>query len=71
MVPIALEVEDSIDHVFKHARASECAFFGDMPDEDDRDAGGFGEVDQFATASAQLRYRARGGFEVGLVDHLD
>lgn len=71
MVAIAFEVQHGIDHVFEHAWPGECAFFGDMPDEDDRDAGGFGEVDEFGAASAELGDRTRCGFEISLVDHLD
>ncbi|MEZ6163973.1 MAG: hypothetical protein R3B67_06010 [Phycisphaerales bacterium] len=71
MVAVALEVEDGVDHVLEHAWAGEGAFFGDMPDEDDGGAGGFGEVDEFAAAAPELGDGAGGGFEVGLVDHLD
>jgi hypothetical protein len=71
VVPIALEVEHSVDHVLEHARAGECAFLGDVPDKDDRGAGGFGKVHKLGAAPAQLGDRAGRGFEVGLVDHLN
>jgi hypothetical protein len=49
----------------------ERAGLGDVADEEDRDAGQFREVDQVHAAVAELRDAARGGGQVGLVDHLD
>jgi hypothetical protein len=47
VVAVALEVDDGVDEVLEQAGPGELAVLGDVADEDDGDAGGLGEVDQF------------------------
>jgi diguanylate cyclase (GGDEF)-like protein len=68
---VAFEIDDGVDDVLDDLGAGERAGLGDMADEDDGGAAGFGEIDQFHAAIAKLGDRAGGGGEIGLVDHLD
>ena len=71
VVGVAFEIEDGIDDVFDELGAGEDAFLGDVADEADGGAGGFGEVDEFSAAVAELGDGTGGGGISRVVDHLD
>ena len=71
VVAVALEVDDGVDDVLEELRAGEDALLGDVANEHDGRAGGFGEGDEHHGAFAKLCDRAGGGGDVGLVGHLD
>ena len=51
----ALEIEHGVDHVLDDARPGDLAFLGDVADEHDRGAGGFGVADDGLRRGAHLR----------------
>lgn len=67
---VALETEDCVDEMLEQSRAGELAVFGNVTNEHDGDTGGFGEVDEFCAAAAELRDAARCGGDICAVDHL-
>ncbi len=71
VVAVALEVEHGVDEMLEDAGTGNCAFLGDMPDQDDRDAGGFGPVHDPGGRFADLTDAAGCGIEIGGVDGLD
>ena len=68
---VAFQVEHGIDDVLQHARPGDDAFLGDVPDDEDRHPGGFGQLAQAAGALAHLRDRPGRGVHLGDVDGLD
>ena len=52
---IAFKVQNRIDHVLQHARARQCTFFGDMPDQHDRRSGGFSHAREMRRTFTHLR----------------
>ena len=54
-VGVAFEVENSVNHMLQHPWASQCTFFGDMPDQHDSRAGGFGHAGEMRRTFAHLR----------------
>ena len=42
---VALELDDGIDDVFQDLRTSECAFLGDVTNQDDGYAAGLGKAE--------------------------
>ena len=56
---VAFKVQHGVHHVFEHARACECAFFGDMPHQHDCSAGRFGHAREVRCAFTHLRHRTR------------
>lgn len=71
VVAVAFKCEDSIDHVFEYAWASQGALLGDMADHDDGGACGFGDGDELGAALADLCDAAWGGVDLIRVEHLD
>ncbi len=63
MAALALEIEHRVDHVLHHARAGERAVLGHMPDQNEGEAFGLGEADEFQRAGADLGDGARRGIE--------
>ena len=57
--PLALEIEDDVDHVLERARAGDRALLGDMPDEEHGHAGRLGDVAHAQDRGADLRDAAR------------
>jgi hypothetical protein len=56
-VRVALEIEHGIHDVFEHARPGQRALLGHVADQDDRDAGLFGQAGELRCAFAHLRDR--------------
>ena len=61
---VAFKVQHRVHHVFQHPRARQCAFFGDMADQDHGGATGFGQAGQVGGAFTHLGHRARGAGEL-------
>ena len=59
MAALALEVEDSIDHVFEHPRAGDLSVLGDVANDEQGDAAPLGDPDQRLGGGAHLGDRAR------------
>ncbi len=57
-VRVALKVEHGVDHVFEHAGAGQCTFFGDVAHQHDGGAAGLCGSGQVRCAFAHLRHRA-------------
>ena len=63
MAAIPFEIQNRIDHMFKHTGTGDLAFLRHMPDKQNRDAAFFGDTDQFLRTGAHLRHRTGGGFD--------
>ena len=51
---VAFKVQNRIDHVLQHARASQSTFFGDMPDQHNSRARGFGHAGEMRRTFTHL-----------------
>ena len=74
MKALALQVEDGIHDVLKHARAGDIAVLGDVPDENGGNLRRLGQVHELECAFAELRNTARAGgnrIQVGRLDGVD
>ena len=71
MLPVALEIEHHVHHVFEHARAGNRALFGHMADEEHRAARRLGHAHQQAGTFAHLRNAAGRAGHVRAVHRLD
>ena len=58
-VGVAFEVQNRIDHMLQHPWASQCTFFGDMPDQHNSRAGGFSHAGEMRRTFTHLRDRTR------------
>ncbi len=56
---ITLKIENRIHNMLQHARTGDRAFFGDMPDHEDRHTMRLGQLSQLRSALTHLRDRAR------------
>ena len=63
MAAVAFEIQHRVDHVLQHARAGDGAILGDVADQDQGEAGGFGEADQLEGGGADLRHGAGGAVD--------
>ena len=70
MIPVALEVDDGIYHVFQNAGPRDLAVLGDMPDEHGNAARVLGEDHQVQGTFPKLGHGARRAGKVLLVDRL-
>ena len=68
---VAFEAEHRVDDVLEHPRPGEVAIFGDMADEDDRDAATLRLRHQTMRASAYLHDAAGWRAELGIGHRLD
>ena len=60
---LAFEIEHGVDHVLQHARAGEAAVLGDVADQDQGEAAGFGQADQLEPGGADLGDGAGGAVD--------
>ena len=54
---VAFKVQHRVNHVLKHTRPCQCAFFGDMADQHNGGAAAFGQTRQMRGAFPHLRHR--------------
>ena len=69
-MPLALQIEDDIDHVLQGARAGDRALLGDVPHQHDGDAGGLGAQQQPGHRGPDLGDAPGGSGDSGVVDRL-
>ena len=68
---VTFDVEDNINQVFQGPRPCHRSVFGDMPDQDRRDAALFGGADEYPCNLTYLRNAARRTVDFGGRDGLD
>ena len=70
-VRVAFKIQDRVDHVLQHAGASQCAFFGDMADQHNGGASGFGCAREMRGTFPDLCDRAWGRSELVGINRLN